>query len=390
MPKKIKLNGPVIGDGSTWLYDLFNMPYISASRVSKELDEARGDDVELYVNSPGGSVFAGSEVYTILKEYAGKVTAKVTGVAASAASFFLMAADVIKMSPTSQLMIHNAATGTEGDKNAHSSNTNMLSGTDVAITNAYRLKTGRSTDELLDLMNKTTWMNAQQAVEMGFADGILFDDENALMAVSNSIQTGEIPPDVEARLRDILIAAMFKGGTSDKNADIIGNKSPLEGLDLSSILPHDLTKAVQVLNSLDEQEQTNEPQTKEELKNMNIVQLQNDHPDLYQEILNLGVTRERNRITQLNELAGAPGAGKIVAKAIADGLTAGQAAMEIVKASQERIANEGQKRMNDAQNSGVNSIPTDEAPADKPNQQAVYDAEADALANEIKALRGGK
>lgn len=390
MSKKIKLNGPVIGDGSTWLYDWFNIPYISASKVSKELDEARGDDVELYVNSPGGSVPAGSEVYTILKEYAGNVLAKVTGLAASAASFFLMAANEVRMSPTAQIMIHNASTWTEGDKNAHSSNTEMLRGTDVAITNAYRLKTGRSTEELLALMNKTTWMNAQQAVEMGFADGILFDDENSLMAVSNSMQTGEIPPDVEAKLRDIVIAAMLKGGTDNKNQTSFGNKSPFDGLDLSSILPKDLTQAAQVLNSLDEQQQTNEPQTKEELKNMNIVQLQNDHPDLYEEILNLGVKRERNRITQLNELAGAPGAGEIVAKAIADGLTAGQAAMEIVKASQERIVNAGQKRMNDAQNSGVNSIPADEAPADKPNQQAVYDAEADALANEIKALRGGK
>ncbi|TDL50962.1 hypothetical protein E2R60_20675 [Paenibacillus dendritiformis] len=391
MPKKIKLNGPVIGDGSAWLYDWLGWPYISAARLSKELDDARGDDVELYINSPGGSVFVGSEVYTILKEYTGKVTAKVTGVAASAASFFLMAADEIKMSPTSQLMIHNASTGTEGDKNVHSSNTSMLQGTDVAITNAYRLKTGKSTEELLDLMNKTTWMNAQQAVEYGFADGILFDEENSLISVTNSIG-GEIPQQVEEKLRDVLISAMFKG---DKTKIPINNdqkRSLFEGLDISALIPHakDLTQVLNSMENYADHQQRDGTQTKEEPENMDITKLKNEHSELYNEVLNLGVTQERNRITELNALATAPGAADIVAKAISEGKTAGETAMEIVKASAERIADVGQKRMNDAQNSGVNSVPADEAPADQPNQQAVYDAEAEALAEEIKALRGGK
>ncbi|MGN7360029.1 head maturation protease, ClpP-related [Paenibacillus sp. SAF-054] len=379
MPKKIKLNGPVIGDGSVWLYDWIGMPYISAGRLSRELDDARGDDVELYINSPGGLVSAGSEVYTILKEYAGKVKAKVTGVAASAASFFLMAADEIMMSPTSQLMIHNARTGTEGDKNAHSSNADMLSGTDVAITNAYRLKTGKSTDELLALMNKTTWMNAQEAVGFGFADGILFDEENSLIAITNSI-SGEIPPDVEAKLRDVLISAMLKGGTSN------GDKQGLfAGLDLSAIMP-------QVSNSMeneDGQQENAEPQTKEEEQPMNKDELKAQYPDLYNEIMNLGVTQERGRITELNALATAPGAAEIVANAIAEGKTAGEAAMDIVKASAERIANEGQRRANDSQNSGVNGVTPDEAPA-TPNPEVTSQAEADALAEEIKNIMGGR
>ncbi len=388
MPKKIKLNGPVIGDGGTWLYDWLGMPYISASRISKELDDARGDDVELYINSPGGSVFAGSEVYTILKEYPGKVTAKVTGVAASAASFFLMAADEVKMSPTSQLMIHNATLGTEGDKNIHSSNTIMLQGTDVAITNAYRLKTGKSQKELLDLMNKTTWMNAQQAVELGFADGILFDEDNSLIAVTNSI-SGEIPPQVEERLRDVLINAMLKDG-SFKNATTSADKRSLfEGLDLSALMPQ-VEDMTQVVNSMGEPpEQQNEPQTKEEMRTMNLKELQEKHPDLYNEIINLGVTQERNRITELNALANAPGAAEIVAKAIQEGKTAGEAAMEIVKASAERIADEGKRRKTDSKNSGVEDVEVSEAP-DVPNAEAVSQAEADALLAEINNQVGGR
>lgn len=282
MPKKIKLNGPVIGDGSAWLYDWLGIPSISARRLSKELDDARGEEVELYINSPGGSVSAGSEVYTILKEYSGNVKAKVTGVAASAASFFLMAANEIMMSPTSQLMIHNASTGTEGDKNIHSSNTDMLNGTDVAITNAYRLRTGKTTEELLGLMNKTTWMNAQQAVETGFADGILFDDDGTLLAATNSI-SGMIPPQVEDKIRDILVTAVLKG-----------NK--IEGMDLSALLP----QPGQAVNSLDNQGQQ---QKEEEQKAMDINELQAKHPDVYQAAIQAGAEQERTRIKEIDSIA---------------------------------------------------------------------------------------
>ncbi|MBY0088110.1 head maturation protease, ClpP-related [Brevibacillus brevis] len=391
MAKKIKLNGPVIGDGSTWLYDWLSIPYISASKVSKELEDARGDEVELYINSGGGAVFAGSEVYTILKEYPGKVTAKITGVAASAASFLAMGADEIKMSPTSQMMIHNAATWTEGDKNSHSSNTNMLQGTDVAITNAYRLKTGRSMDDLLDLMNKTTWMNAQQAVELGFADGILFDEGNSLLTVSNSMSGGEIPPDVEAKLRDMVIAAVLKGGVNAKSISN-GDKNPFEGLNLSAILPH-VEGLTQVTNNMEkghaDQQQKNEPQIKEEPKAMDLNELKAKYPELYNETINLGVKQERTRITELNALAGAPGAAEIVAKAIEDGKTAGEAAMDIVKASQERMTVEAKNRTADSKASGVENVPADEAPLNQ-NPEAEAQAEADALAAEIKAMMGVK
>lgn len=371
MPKKIKLNGPVIGDGSTWLYDWLGMPYISASRVSKELDAAGGGEVELYINSGGGSVFAGSEVYTILKEYPGKISAKITGVAASAASYIALAADDIRMAPLAQFMIHNAAIGTDGDKRVHSSRKDLLEGVDESLISVYMKKSGKTRDQLAELMNNETWMNAQKAVELGFVDGILFEEDNAMVAVTNSI-SGEIPPHVEEKLRDFLVNAMLKDGT----------------MDLSAIMPDADLK--QIINSASQpdQLQKNEPKSKEEVKPMTLDELKAQHPDLYNEILNNGVTQERNRITELNALATAPGAAEIVAKAISEGKSAGETAMAIVKASAERIANEGQQRKNDAQNSGVNGVTPDEAPG-KPNPEAVYDAEANALVEEIKNLRGG-
>ncbi|TVX93039.1 head maturation protease, ClpP-related [Paenibacillus agilis] len=387
MPKKIKLNGPVIGDGSTWLYDWLGMPCISASKLSKELDDARGEDVELYVNSPGGSVSAGSEVYTILKEYTGKKTGKVTGFAASAASFFLMGVDVLMMSPTSQLMIHNASTWTEGDKNTHSSNVEMLKSTDVAITNAYRLKTGKSTDELLDLMNKTTWMNPQMAVELGFADGILFDETNSLIAVSNSLTSGEIPPDVEAKLRDVVISAMLKGGVDVKSGSN-GEKNPFEGLDLSAIFPN-ITDLTQLTNSIEECNSDQEPETKEEPKNMDLDQLKAQYPDIFNAAFKEGQDAERSRITALNALANSPGAAEIVAAAIENGTTAGEAAIKIVQASAARVTEQGDKRLKDSQNSGAHQVESDEAPLDQ-NQDAVSDAEAEAIKSEIDNMLGGR
>src|SRR5690606_35796558 len=117
--KKIKLNGPVISGGNSWIYDWLGMETISPQRVISELEKAAGEDVELYINSGGGSVPAGSEIYTALKEYKGKVTSKVTGVAASAATFFVLASDEVYVSPLAQMMIHKAATRTEGNSDAH-------------------------------------------------------------------------------------------------------------------------------------------------------------------------------------------------------------------------------------------------------------------------------
>lgn len=368
MPKKITLNGPVIGDGSAWLYDWFGIPYISASKVSRELTDARGDEVELYINSGGGSVFAGSEVYTLLKEYRGKVTAKITGIAASAASFLAMAADEIMMSPPSQMMIHNAATWTDGDKNSHMSSTNMLHSADHGITNAYRLRTGKSQDELLALMDKTTWMNAQQAVELGFADGILFDDSNTLIAVSNSI-SGEIPPQVEERLRDALINAALKGQAVPDAANLF------KGMDLSALIPQ--AGVVNALSTVEEEESVvdtgdgeQDDQTKEAEKPMNEEDLKNQHPELYAKIISNGAEQERARINALNEMASAPGAAEIVAKAIAEGGTAAQAAMDIVKASKERLNVEGAHRQADSQSSGVHQVNAVEAPIDESGASA--------------------
>ncbi|QCT03824.1 phage protein [Paenibacillus algicola] len=388
MPKKIKLNGPVIGDGSAWLYDWLGIPYIGASKLSKELDAAGGGDVELYINSGGGSVFAGSEVYTLLKEYPGKVSAKITGVAASAASYIALAADDIRMAPLAQFMIHNAAIVTDGDKRAHTGRTNLLAGVDESLINVYMKKSGKTREELADLMDSETWMNAQKAVELGFADGILFEEEELLSTATNSFN-GEISSEAMNQIRDIMINNMLKDGTDPEK--LLGSGGPLAGLDLKAFAPEASDDVKQVENSAETASvpKNIKEQPKEEEQPMKLEELKAQHPDLYNEVVNLGVTQERGRITELNALATAPGAAEIVAKAISEGKTAGETAMEIVKASAERVANEGTRRNNDAQNSGVGNVDSDEAPG-KPDPEAVSKAEADALTAEINNMIGGR
>ncbi len=172
---KINIKGAIVSNDDKWLYEIFGMEHTAPKDVIDALPK-NNEDIEVIINSGGGDVFSGSEIYTALKEYQGKVTVKVYGVAASAASVIAMAGDHIVMSPTAQMMIHNVSTLTYGDNRKMDSSSKMLSSTDKGIANAYVKKTGMSEEEILNLMNDETWMNAQEAIEKGFADAKMFDD----------------------------------------------------------------------------------------------------------------------------------------------------------------------------------------------------------------------
>ncbi|WP_342576517.1 head maturation protease, ClpP-related [Paenibacillus sp. FSL M8-0142] len=362
MPKKIKINGDIIGNGDAWIYDWLGMDYITPSILDQQLEEAAGEDIELYVNSPGGSVWDGGEMYVSLKEYPGKKIAKITGVAASAASFFVMAADEVHISPTGEMMIHNAASVTRGDKNDHLSGYNLLKSTDEGITNAYILKTGKSREELLDLMNKTTWMNAQEAVKNGFADSILFDEGKVL--VTNSATPSGLTPEVIRRLKNKLLKEQLS----------IENRG-----NISAILT-DSKSDDTIVN-------------KEGNKPMDFKELQEKHPDLVNEIMTSAINAERSRIAALNDLADAPGAAPFIKDAITNGETAGDVAMKIIKASAERVKQEGENRLEDAQNSNVAAVKTKEPANSDVNDAAEEDAAIENMvkyATELINKKGGR
>ena len=134
-------------------------------------------DVVIYLNSPGGDCIAASQIYTMLMDYPGSVTIKIDGIAASAASVIAMAGTSVLMAPTSLMMIHNPMTAAFGSKDEMEKAIEMLEEVKESIINAYELRTGLSRARISHLMDSETWMNANRAIELGFADGMLTDEK---------------------------------------------------------------------------------------------------------------------------------------------------------------------------------------------------------------------
>ena len=146
---------------------------ITPKKFKAELTASAGD-IAVWLNSPGGDVFAASQIYTMLKEYEGKVTVKIDGIAASAASVIAMAGDEIVMSPVAMMMIHNPATVVFGEAADLASGIKLLNEVKESIINAYEQRTGLPRGKISNMMDAETWFSAQKAVELGFADKILY------------------------------------------------------------------------------------------------------------------------------------------------------------------------------------------------------------------------
>ena len=166
----LRLEGPIDSE-SFWGDE------ITPAMFRQELDAEDGD-LTVWVNSPGGNVFAAAEIYTMLRDYKGAVTVKIASIAASAASVVAMAGNRVQMSPTGLLMIHDPSTIAMGNAKAMKQAITTLNEVKESIINAYAAKTGLRRDRIADLMEAETWMNAKKAVELGFADEILFNEKH--------------------------------------------------------------------------------------------------------------------------------------------------------------------------------------------------------------------
>lgn len=184
--KRINIKGPIIPNDDQWIYDYFDIEATSPKIVAKTIDEAKGDELEVEINSGGGDVYSGSEIYTALKSYSGNVVVKIVGIAASAASVIAMAGKKVYMSPTSQMMIHNVSAYAAGDHKSMAHASEILKGANETVANAYMLKTGKAHKELLAMMDKETWLTPQKALELGFIDEIMFTQIGSLVAAMDN------------------------------------------------------------------------------------------------------------------------------------------------------------------------------------------------------------
>lgn len=151
---------------------------VTPQMFRNELFSGKGP-ITLWINSPGGDCIAASQIYTMLMDYPDDVTVKIDGIAASAASVIAMAGTKVLMAPTALMMIHNPATITMGDHEDMKRAIEMLDEVKESIINAYEIKTGVSRIKLSHLMDAETWMNANKAIELGFADDVLKDEKQS-------------------------------------------------------------------------------------------------------------------------------------------------------------------------------------------------------------------
>lgn len=200
--KTIQMKGEVIPDDYSDVYDWLNYQYFSPKSVIDALKNANGEDVTLEINSPGGYIDAGSEIYTELMEYPGTINAKIVGYACSAASWIALAADHVAMSPTAQMMIHRASGGAIGNSSDMKSEYNALDQMDKSFVDLYAKRTGKSPEEIYQMMVDTTWMNAKTAVENGFADEVMF--ENKEPALVNADGSLSVKPEMISKIKNLL------------------------------------------------------------------------------------------------------------------------------------------------------------------------------------------
>lgn len=362
MPKRINFYGTVVSNDDAWFYEWFEMEHVSPRLINEQLKEADGEDVEMYINSGGGDVWAGSEIYTALREYSGNTTAKVVGVAASAASVAMCGAKTVMMSPTAQVMVHRSATVAAGNKNRLDQASQMLNSVDEGMLNAYEHKTGKDRNELLALMDGETFFNAQEAIAHGFADEVMFAQTEKVVA---SISAPQFSTEIMNKIKSKLIKANLAPGDMGKKLN-----------------PEPVANAT-----------TNTQPPKEEEPKMDFNELKEQHPELFAQITNEAQTAERTRIASLQAIASAPGAASFINEAIANGETAADVAMKMVQASIGRNNQEGINRAEDSQDSNVNLVNAQEAKTPdamkEENKEAAVNSMV-AMAQNMKNKKGGR
>lgn len=229
---RTQMNGYVVPDDDAETYRFFGFGVVSPRDVRQAItDNPEGETLTLEVNSGGGNMFAGYEIYTILKAATIPTEVEIQSLAGSAMSVAAIGADVVRASPVAQFMIHLPSLRTEGDSTEHKRSLQALNSFKASVLNAYELKcAGKKTRSELDAMLRAeTWMPVQDAVAAGFVDEVLYDDEGviaaqAVMCAQTGIRAlataGGLPDIAELRARR---AAMEPGEPPEKTPQDSGD-----------------------------------------------------------------------------------------------------------------------------------------------------------------------
>lgn len=183
MKHRINIRGVMIPNDYKWYYDFFGEDSTCPADVQKVLDAFQdGDEIEVYINSPGGVIDVGSEIYTLLRGRRDNVKIYITGEACSAASVVAMAG-YCEMAPTALMMVHCVSTRMAGNHSDMEHTAEMLRTADQALCTAYTAKSGMTQTEALAMMETETWLTAEQAKERGLIDAVMFEENEKDMTL---------------------------------------------------------------------------------------------------------------------------------------------------------------------------------------------------------------
>lgn len=294
MPRVINVKGDIIPNDNKWLYDWFGWDSTCPNDVINVLNEVKGtEDIVIKIASGGGSVFAAHDIYTELATYNGNIEAHVTSMAGSAASEILMAVKS-KISPVASVMIHNCSTSASGDYREMDTASNKLKTINQSIRNAYKAKTGLSDEELSQYMDDTTWLGAEQAVELGFCDEIME------LSINNQATNQKIP-------------TLYNSNGLIIDQDKIKELKAMIG-QMPNPLNLDNKPMNQILNNIaDSQAFINNIKNNEGGKTtMTLQEAMNQYPELANEVETIrvtaraeGETTERNRMQEIESISAA-------------------------------------------------------------------------------------
>lgn len=260
---ELRIDGDIVDDNDIWMYEWFGIKAASPNTFRDELNKYSGQNITVWIDSYGGDVTAGAGIYNALKSHNGKVTTVIDGKAMSAASVIAMAGDTVQMSPVGILMIHNPWSEASGEAKDIRKVADVLDTVKTTIMNAYQQKTGKSVDEIGQMMDDETYMDAQKAKNLGFIDEILYQDGGQEKSVQNSLMFTRFA------IQNSGNAASLKKFIEKNKKKLVENKEelPLEENKISSV--EDLQKI---------------------------------YPDLYAQIAQNSIKNERERISALEKM----------------------------------------------------------------------------------------
>ena len=190
---KVNIIGDIIPNDDKWVYEWLECDGTCPREVHDAIEKAAGQPLEVYINSGGGDIFAGSEIYEALRTYPGGVNIHII-YAASAASV-IACAGKSDITPTGMLMVHNVSSTARGDYHDMDKSSEILQKANRAIAAAYTAKSRKSEAEVLAMMDQETWLTGQEAVDLGLVDAI------SAPARLTASSPGTLPPEVIARIK---------------------------------------------------------------------------------------------------------------------------------------------------------------------------------------------